>query len=274
MAFVGFTLPRLESESQLDALTCFIRANRIEVVIIDPLYLCLIGAGSAIDATNLFSVGPLLKRISDACLDAGATPILVHHFRKGRENPYGPPEMEDLAFAGIQEFARQWLLIGRREAYEPGTGEHKLWISIGGSDGQSGAWSLDVSEGVIGDEFQDRRWEPRLAGAAEARGEARAAVDARKADAQTQRDEAKAKRIVADDAKGMLAIEDQVRKAPELRLSFRQIRIRTGMRKDKAERLVARMENLGVLVEARVPTLVNGKWTDFDGYRLIGNLEK
>ena len=40
-AFWGFTLPQLGSPEHLAALAKFIQDNGIEVVIIDPLYLCL-----------------------------------------------------------------------------------------------------------------------------------------------------------------------------------------------------------------------------------------
>lgn len=168
--FWGFKLPQLGDSEEMAAVGEFIRTNGIGCVVIDPLYLCLINGGRRIDPANLFDVGPLLKQVCDVCIEAGATPLLVHHFRKNRESPYESPEMEDLAFAGIQEFARQWILLGRRERYEPGSGEHKLWLSVGGSDGHSGEWAVDVAEGVIDEDFRDRDWRLTVSSATEAVG--------------------------------------------------------------------------------------------------------
>jgi hypothetical protein len=61
---------------------------------------------------------------------------------------------------------RQWWLIGRREPYEPGTGSHKLWLSIGGSAGHSALWAVNVEEGVAG---ELRRWEVSLSSPSDAR---------------------------------------------------------------------------------------------------------
>ena len=56
-----------------------IRANKIKVVIIDPLYLSLMAPGVDLQASNLYEMGPLLKNVAYACLQAGATPFLNHH---------------------------------------------------------------------------------------------------------------------------------------------------------------------------------------------------
>ncbi len=115
----------------------FIRANEIKVVVIDPLYLCLLqgSPGKRLDPSNLFDIGPLLLTISRTCLSAGATPVLVHHFRKAGAKPgvevSEMPEMEDLSFAGIQEFARQWLLFKPPEAIRGG--QIPVYITSGSS---------------------------------------------------------------------------------------------------------------------------------------------
>jgi hypothetical protein len=177
----------------LKELARVIRENKLQVVIIDPLYLCLIAgsAGRRIDPANLFDMGPLLLSVTETCLAEGATPVLVHHFKKGRESPYDTPELEDLAFAGIQEFARQWVLIGRREKFEPGSGVHKLWLTVGGSAGHSGDWALDVNEGVMGIDFEGRRWEVQVNTASVVRQEAKEQSKTAKADAATERSKRK-----------------------------------------------------------------------------------
>jgi replicative DNA helicase len=147
--FIGDELPQLGVEQDLDALAAYIRDHGIRVVIIDPLYLCLFqgSSGKRLDPGNLYDVGPLLLAVSRTCLDAGAAPILVHHFKKNGADPYDLPELEELAFAGIQEFSRQWILLKRRERFEPGSGCHQLWLVVGGSAGHAGEWALDIDEG-------------------------------------------------------------------------------------------------------------------------------
>ena len=158
----GFDLPRLGVDEDLMALTAALRENKVEVVFIDPAYLCLLAGNSELQANNMFSIGPLLMRVAKVCQEIGATLILVHHSTKPagmvRMQAGEPLELEDLAYAGFQEFARQWVLINRRQKYEPGSGKHCLWLNIGGSAGQSGCWGVDVNEGALADDFSSRNW--------------------------------------------------------------------------------------------------------------------
>jgi hypothetical protein len=137
-------LPRIGNAEHLEALQRLLTEKKIEVLFIDPVYLAMPGG----DAGNLFIQGELLSGVSALCQELGVTLILAHHTKRGVVDPFQPPELEDIAWAGFSEFARQWLLIGRREKYEPGSGEHRLWMNVGGSAGHSALWAVDVSEGV------------------------------------------------------------------------------------------------------------------------------
>src|SRR5262249_22796186 len=123
---------------------------------------CWGGGVSAREGNNSSRVGTLLLRVAWFCRETGTTLLLVHHTTKPagmlRMQTGEPLELEDLAYSGFQEFARQWLLVNRRQKYEPGSGKHLLWMNIGGSAGHSGCWGVDVEEGTLDDDFGGRRW--------------------------------------------------------------------------------------------------------------------
>ncbi|MDA7980211.1 MAG: AAA family ATPase [Pirellulales bacterium] len=150
-------LPQLDDPAHLEALRKLIRRLDIEVLAIDPAYLCIPGA----DAGNLMIIGAILRGISEMCQEEGVTLILAHHTKKGLADPYSPPELEDIAWAGFQEYARQWGIVSRRHKYEPGTGSHKLWWSVGGSAGHSLLRALDIEEGAY-DGHSPRIWDARV----------------------------------------------------------------------------------------------------------------
>jgi hypothetical protein len=128
------------------------------LLIVDPAYLSL----PSRDAGNVFAQGEMLARISDLCQSANTTLILCHHFKKntGRDT-YDVPELDDLSWSGFSEFARQYVLVGRREKYKQ-DGEHKLWATIGGSVGHSHLLAIDITEGVYVPGLP-RRWEIQVA---------------------------------------------------------------------------------------------------------------
>jgi hypothetical protein len=271
-AYWGFDLPRLDSPEQLRALADFIQEHKIEVVILDPLYLCLLTGGHSIDPANLFDVGPLLKTITRTCLDAGATPLLVHHFKKTRENPHGPPELEDLSFAGIQEFARQWILVNRRARYEPGTGHHQLWLSVGGSDGHSGEWAVDISEGAVDEEFRDRDWVVTVDRASQAREEARDRAEKAKAGRSAEKELKKAE---AKERARYDAIEralEYLRRSPE-GLTRNRWRYGIGSSGQVMGAIVCTLLDQGRIAETTVRvTGSRGKSWDEVGYRYVASV--
>lgn len=199
---VQFDLPKLSNTKDLAALQRGLERDEIDVVILDPLYLALLagqGAGGA-QASSLFDMGPLYAGIAQACLGAGATPILVCHTQRAAARSFEPCELDDLAFAGVAEFARQWLLLSRREKYQPGTGQHKLWLNVGGSAGHGGLWAADVNEGAIDANFQGRTWDVTVNTATETR----AAVQDDKRVAREQKESAQ---DAEDDAALLRAID-------------------------------------------------------------------
>lgn len=164
----SFSLPRFQDSTYCSELTTMLRDKQVKAVIIDPLYLCLLDGATGASASNLYEIGPLLLRASNVCLDAGATPIFVHHATKGGTKRTAgtaePLDLDDLAFSGIGEFARQWLLVSRETPYQPGSGRHNLVLNAGGSAGHSGAWRLRIDEGTFTKDLKARKWKVKVQG--------------------------------------------------------------------------------------------------------------
>ncbi len=259
----GTELPHLADDGDLEVLRSLIAEYALGVVIIDPAYLALLAGTRGLNPGNLYDMGPVLSGFSRACLDAGATPILAHHSVKNREagSRHKPLELEELAFAGVQEFARQWCLIARREAYEQGSGRHRLWLNVGGSAGFSGLWGVDVEEGVVDDAFLGRSWGVKVVTAEEVRD---AVAD--------DRERAKQVRNDAAEAEAREAILTHLA-SPDCRGGDSLTGIADASGRSKAGRikpLVDRMVKEGALVP--VTALRKGQRT-CSGYRLAPDAE-
>ncbi len=159
---VGFELPCLGSRDGLAMLGRMIKDNGIQVLALDPLYLALMGEDTVgKNAANLFDMGPLLRAIGDQCKELNCTPIILHHNSKGSQrakpSKNADPELADISMSGVAEWARQWILLGRRADYHF-NGFHELKAIIGGSAGHAGGYCLDIEEGVADQYGGGRRW--------------------------------------------------------------------------------------------------------------------
>ena len=196
----GFVLPRITNMEDVEATADMLLRTKADVLIIDPAYLCLLGGeNGGRQASNVFDMGPLLLRLSEVGEQTDSTVVLCHHCRKspgeGRDR-YEPPDLEELSMAGFAEWARQWILIGRREPFEPGTGNHKLWLNVGGSVGFSGTWSLDIDEGVLADDFSGRRWEVTVGSVQEAREEKKRKADQKRNEERERREWERQQKVI------------------------------------------------------------------------------
>jgi hypothetical protein len=206
----------------------------VEVLIIDPIYLCtLAGATQKMDASNLFHMGPLFLNVALACLDEKCTPILLHHTLKGTGRDYTPLDLDRLAYAGIAEFARQWIILSRREAFVPGGGVHRLRLQVDGSAGHNSCWSVDVDEGHLGDDFSGRKWEVKVVQASVQIGLQ-----------QQTRQEEKQRKEEADDALVWNATTEGKLKS--------QIKDATGLSDGRVKKAIARLVSAGRLTQVEV----------------------
>lgn len=167
----SFKLPCLMERRWQRALVEWINGNEIELLFIDPTYLALLDMNTAKGASNLFVMGAALRELADTLQETSVTPALLNHIGKGAARTSlaagDPPDLMDLSMSGFGEFARQWILTGRRERYVSGSGVHKLWLNVGGSAGHNGLYAVDIDEGTKDDPF-GRRWDVKVMQASEA----------------------------------------------------------------------------------------------------------
>jgi hypothetical protein len=233
-----FALPRVAIPTDLEELRKLIQEEGLEVLIVDPLYLSLLGGGATVETTNLYSVGPALLDFARACLDLGCTPVLAHHARKGREKDqrWQPLDLDDLAFAGISEFARQWVLINRRTPYQEGTGHHELWLRVGGSVGFSGLYGVDIDEAEVNSLFGGRVWQVAVHKVDDVRRDQAERKEAARKDDQNRRE--------AELAGEALKVFQKKHPSP---LSCADLKRLTGWNHDRANRAIAILSGDGRL---------------------------
>lgn len=249
--FWGFNLPQLTDTLHVLALRDALEQHAIRLLLLDPLYLSLLAGQGAdgLSASNLYQIGPLLLSVSRACLDVGCTPVLFHHFKITRKETYAEPQLEDLAYSGVQEFARQWILLGRRAPFDPDNpeGKNELWLNAGGSAGHSLLRAVNVYEGRLEDDFGGRTWRVEVLQPSDARAinkDARAAEKQRKSTRQQRDDESTA-----------LAVIDKLDPHRCGMATLTKIRQRCkdeNISRDRTDRALERLVDQGILQETEV----------------------
>ncbi|EAQ77965.1 AAA family ATPase [Blastopirellula marina] len=139
----SLSVANLSDPASLQRLKDWIGRHQLEVVLIDVADLA---------TTSRRAQAMQLRELVRCCLELGATPIVCCPTRK--ELPPRALGAADLASAADNAIARQWLLVNRRQAFEPGSGRHQLWLTLGGSAGQSSLWGVDVDEGQACDKWK------------------------------------------------------------------------------------------------------------------------
>jgi len=238
----------------------FITDHDIKVFAIDPTYLAMRGLRSDA-AGSLFEMASMLEPLARLGERTGCTPLIVHHNSRGatRANPGEPAELADIAWSGFAEWAGQWMLLSRRERYDPDSdGEHLLWMTAGGRDGHSTLVGVNVWEGRH-DDPTGRRWQVEVEQASRTRA---AAVEAEQ-DRREQQKESRRRRQIEQDC---AAVMEVMGKLPDGETK-RTIRDRAGLSGTRFTAALSALMDDGKVVGCEISKGNNQK---YDGYKPTG----
>jgi DnaB helicase-like protein/AAA domain-containing protein len=237
----GFKLPDLTSDAHLKVLEKMIRDTGREVLMIDPLYLTMLG--DKVDQANMFAMGPFLDRFGKMCLEAKCLPVISHHFKKHRDDWYAPPELHELAYGGISQWMAQWCLVSRREPYDATTGIHKLHWRHGGRFGHAGELAIDIDTGVMNEDFSGRKWDVHCESVSGRIVAEHQAAESRRIERDAQASAEKERKTREDMAKAIEVFKNQ----PDRRLTERNLRDALGWRSDRTPHVLYRLERDGFI---------------------------
>jgi hypothetical protein len=229
-----FKVPPITNSAARKAIVEWIKRRELDVLILDPLYLSFCGIDIARNASNVYAMGTVFGDFGEVCKDTGVTLVLVHHTSRtaNRSKGFEPATLDDLAFAGLSEFAASWLMLARRSQYLPGSGTHELWLTTGGRAGHGGLFGLDVTEGSSKDQG-GRVWQPSILNYAEAR----ESIAAAKGNKRQEQDR---------------ALQTELLAALQTPASQSELMTRTGWDSRKLNRIVGQMPRFVEVIEDKI----------------------
>ncbi|WP_428305594.1 AAA family ATPase [Lacipirellula sp.] len=142
---ISTEMPLLTTPEGRDQLERWIEKYGLRAVWIDPTYQAFAG----VDDTQLMQMALHLLPLSKIVDRQRCSIIAVHHNKKTPRagDYYAEPTMDDIQGSGFQQWARFFVMLGRRREWEPTTGQHWLWFRTEGSAGFGSRYHLNLTEG-------------------------------------------------------------------------------------------------------------------------------
>lgn len=271
----GFTLPQLTNSQHLTVLRKTIEDLGLEWIGLDPFYLSLMAGNAGVDPKNMFEMGPILADVARACIEAGCTVSIAHHFTKKRDDPFGPPELGEFAYGGFGQFIRQWIMVAPRERFDAELGLFKLHFNYGGSAGHCGEFAVDIEVGKLEPDLDRRCWKVTIQSPSEERV---VKDERRRAEVAAKAEEKDRVRVAEEERKGAaLAVDaaDALKGEPGRKATRRRLRDLLSCNDDVVGRMIVRMEKAGMIrpADVMVPTRGGGS-RPAAGFELVDGWEQ
>jgi hypothetical protein len=147
--------PMVNNPKTLKSLRRRIEADKIDLVVLDPVTAGVVFPANAVADQILFYA--TMRPIVDAVQDGGGTLLITHHTVKEAGKRLRKTDLFDATGAGHDGWARFWVGVSRRSAYDPAKpGHHELHLATGISGGRGAAIDLTIDE--YGQDGETRTW--------------------------------------------------------------------------------------------------------------------